>query len=85
MQVVTEGKALLDVLQTPVASTASTSITAQADYSVGAGHILDLIHEVLDKNRQIETAWSVTKSKLHQKLGLRLFQKDVQQVRPSSI
>ena len=80
LQVVTEGKRLLEVIQTPVASSAYNAIIAQADYRVGAEHLLDMIHEILEKNNMIEKHWTATKSQLNQKLGLRLFQKDVLQV-----
>lgn len=76
----TEGKKLLEILQTPVASSAHNTIIAQADYRVAADHLLDMIHEILEKNKAIEQCWTDTKSKLNQKLGLRLFQKDVLQV-----
>lgn len=41
-----DGKALLDTLQTPVTSSSANSITAKADYSEAAGHVLDVVHEV---------------------------------------
>ena len=41
-----DGKALLDTLQTPVSSGSSNSLTAKADYSEAAGHVLDVVHEV---------------------------------------
>ena len=75
-----EGKKLLGILQTPVANSAYNAIIAQADYRVGAAHLLDMIHEILEKNKAIEQSWTATKSQLNQKLGLRLFQKDVLQV-----
>ena len=43
-----DGKALLDTLQTPVTSSSANSITAKADYSEAAGHVLDVVHEVGD-------------------------------------
>ena len=46
MQVCGDGKALLDTLQTPVSSSSANSITAKADYSEAAGHVLDVVHEV---------------------------------------
>ena len=45
-QVCGDGKALLDTLQTPVSSGSSNSLTAKADYSEAAGHVLDVVHEV---------------------------------------
>jgi kalirin len=41
-----DGKVLLDTLQTPVSATAYNAITASADFSSGAAHVLDLVHEV---------------------------------------
>ncbi|BFZ15658.1 hypothetical protein BsWGS_18696 [Bradybaena similaris] len=75
-----DGKALLDTLQTPVTSSSANSITAKADYSEAAGHVLDVVHEVLAHQRHLEQIWHGKKVKLHQRLGLRLFQQDVKQV-----
>ncbi|KAL3855027.1 hypothetical protein ACJMK2_014257 [Sinanodonta woodiana] len=75
-----DGKALLDTLQTPVTSGSSNSLTAKADYSEAAGHVLDVVHEVLAHQRHLEQLWHAKKVKLHQRLGLRLFQQDVKQV-----
>lgn len=44
-----DGKALLDTLQTPVSSGSSNSLTAKADYSEAAGHVLDVVHEVQER------------------------------------
>ncbi|KAI8761240.1 triple functional domain protein isoform X2, partial [Biomphalaria glabrata] len=74
-----DGKALLDTLQTPVTSSSANSITAKADYSEAAGHVLDVVHEVLAHQRHLEQIWHGKKVKLHQRLGLRLFQQDVKQ------
>lgn len=76
----TDGKHLLDTLQTPIASSANNSITATADYTLASQHVLNLVHEVLDQHRQLEEMWTTKKAELHQKLGLRLFQHDVKQV-----
>ncbi|XP_013406610.1 kalirin isoform X8 [Lingula anatina] len=75
-----EGKQLLDTLQTPIVSCSTNSITAKADYSEGAAHVLDVVHEVLAQHRQLEDEWHEKKVKLHQRLGLKLFQQDVKQV-----
>ncbi|XP_021366305.1 triple functional domain protein-like isoform X1 [Mizuhopecten yessoensis] len=75
-----DGKQLLDTLQTPVTSSSINSLTAKADYSEAAGHILDVVHEVLAHQRHLEQLWHTKKVKLHQRLGLRLFQQDVKQV-----
>ncbi|KAK6165753.1 hypothetical protein SNE40_022615 [Patella caerulea] len=79
-EVCSDGKALLDTLQTPVSCGSSNSLTAKADYSEAAGHVLDVVHEVLAHQRHLEQVWHAKKVKLHQRLGLRLFQQDVKQV-----
>lgn len=79
-QVMSDSKSLLEILQTPVSSSVNNAIIAQADYRLASNHVLDLIHQILERNKEIENAWSSTRSRLNQKLGLRIFQKDVQQV-----
>ncbi|XP_052080801.1 triple functional domain protein-like isoform X2 [Mytilus californianus] len=79
-EVCQDGKQLLDTLQTPVSSSSMNSITAKADYSEASGHVLDVVHEVLAHQRHLEQTWHTKKVKLHQRLGLRLFQQDVKQV-----
>ncbi|CAB3382818.1 Hypothetical predicted protein [Cloeon dipterum] len=51
-----------------------------ADYSEGAGHVLNVIHQILNHHRALEQRWHSNKIKLHQRLALRLFQGDVKQV-----
>jgi hypothetical protein len=51
-----------------------------ADYSSGAKHVLAVIHEILDGHRRLEQKWTSKKIKLHQRLALKLFKEDVQQV-----
>ena len=46
MQVCADGKTLLDTLQMPVSSGSCNSLTAKADYTEGASHVLDVVHEV---------------------------------------
>lgn len=46
MQVCADGKTLLDTLQTPVSTGSNNSLTAKADYSEAAAHVLDVVHEV---------------------------------------
>ncbi|KAJ8320620.1 hypothetical protein KUTeg_002207 [Tegillarca granosa] len=75
-----DGKQLLDTLQTPVSSNSMNSLTAKADYSEASGNVLDVVHEVLAHQRHLEQTWHSKKVKLHQRLGLRLFQQDVKQV-----
>ncbi|XP_074654482.1 kalirin-like isoform X2 [Tubulanus polymorphus] len=79
-EVCSDGKSLLDTLQTPVTCGSNNSLTAKADYSEGAAHVLDVIHEVLSHHRQLEQIWHSKKVRLHQRLGLCLFQQDVKQV-----
>ena len=49
LQLCAHGKTLLDALQTPVSSGSNNSITAKADYSDGATHVLDVVHEVISR------------------------------------
>lgn len=51
-----------------------------ADYSEGASHVLDVIHQILGHHRALESKWHTEKLRLHQKLALKLFQEDVKQV-----
>lgn len=51
-----------------------------ADYSSGAKHVLDVIHEILARHRTLEQKWTAKKVKLHQRLALKLFKEDVKQV-----
>lgn len=51
-----------------------------ADYSEGASHVLQVIHQILNHHRVLEQKWHAKKIKLHQRLALRLFQEDVKQV-----
>ena len=41
-----DGKTLLDTLQMPISSSTNNSLTAKADYTDGASHVLDVVHEV---------------------------------------
>jgi len=41
-----DGRTLLDTLQMPVSSGSCNSLTAKADYTEGASHVLDVVHEV---------------------------------------
>ncbi|XP_078619950.1 kalirin-like isoform X2 [Branchiostoma floridae x Branchiostoma japonicum] len=79
-EVCIDGKTLLDSLQQPVSPSTSNSMTAQADYSQAAQHVLDLVHEILEKHRQLEEVWQHKKLRLSQRLQLCVFQTDVQQV-----
>lgn len=54
---------------------------ASANYSKAVHHVLDIIHEVLHHQRQLENIWQHRKVRLHQRLQLCVFQQDVQQVR----
>ncbi|XP_028316644.1 triple functional domain protein-like isoform X3 [Gouania willdenowi] len=80
-QVSQDGKALLDKLQRPLTpGSAADSLTASANYSKAVHHVLDIIHEVLHHQRQLENIWQHRKVRLHQRLQLCVFQQDVQQV-----
>jgi len=46
MQLCADGRTLLDTLQMPVSSGSCNSLTAKADYTEGASHVLDVVHEV---------------------------------------
>ncbi|XP_048363555.1 triple functional domain protein isoform X3 [Sphaerodactylus townsendi] len=75
-----DGKSLLDKLQRPLTPGSSDSLTASANYSKAVHHVLDIIHEVLHHQRQLENIWQHRKVRLHQRLQLCVFQQDVQQV-----
>ncbi|XP_051527164.1 triple functional domain protein-like isoform X4 [Myxocyprinus asiaticus] len=75
-----DGKALLDKLQRPLTPGSADSLTASANYSKAVRHVLDIIHEVLHHQRQLENIWQHRKVRLHQRLQLCVFQQDVQQV-----
>lgn len=81
LQVSQDGKALLDKLQRPLTPGSADSLTASANYSKAVHHVLDIIHEVLHHQRQLENIWQHRKVRLHQRLQLCVFQQDVQQVR----
>ncbi|XP_026012509.1 triple functional domain protein isoform X4 [Astatotilapia calliptera] len=75
-----DGKTLLDKLQRPLTPGSADSLTATANYSKAVHHVLDIIHEVLHHQRQLENIWQHRKVRLHQRLQLCVFQQDVQQV-----
>ncbi|XP_013864658.1 triple functional domain protein [Austrofundulus limnaeus] len=75
-----DGKALLDKLQRPLTPGSTDSLTASANYSKAGHHVLDIIHEVLHHQRQLENIWQHRKVRLHQRLQLCVFQQDVPQV-----
>lgn len=83
-QVSQDGKALLDKLQRPLTPGSADSLTASANYSKAVHHVLDIIHEVLHHQRQLENIWQHRKVRLHQRLQLCVFQQDVQQVSETS-
>lgn len=87
-QVSQDGKSLLDKLQRPLTPGSADSLMASANYSKAVHHVLDIIHEVLHHQRQLENIWQHRKVRLHQRLQLCVFQQDVQQVRrrkPASV
>uniref|UniRef100_A0A3P9JV87 non-specific serine/threonine protein kinase n=1 Tax=Oryzias latipes TaxID=8090 RepID=A0A3P9JV87_ORYLA len=75
-----EGKSLLDKLQRPLTPGSADSLMSSANYSKAVHHVLDIIHEVLHHQRQLENIWQHRKVRLHQRLQLCVFQQDVQQV-----
>ncbi|XP_047667452.1 triple functional domain protein-like isoform X2 [Tachysurus fulvidraco] len=75
-----DGKALLDKLQRPLTHGSADSLTASVNYTKAVNHVLDIIHEVLHHQRQLENIWQHRKLRLHQRLQLCVFQQDVQQV-----
>ena len=75
-----DGKALLDKLQRPLTPGSADSLTASANYSKAVHRVLDIIHQVLHHQRQLENIWQHRKVRLHQRLQLCVFQQDVQQV-----
>ncbi|KAF7707997.1 triple functional domain protein-like isoform X2 [Silurus meridionalis] len=75
-----DGKSLLDKLQRPLSQGSADSLTASANYSKAVHHVLDIIHEVLHHQRQLENILQHRKLRLHQRLQLCVFQQDVQQV-----
>lgn len=80
-QVSQDGKSLLDKLQRPLTPGSADSLMASANYSKAVHHVLDIIHEVLHHQRQLENIWQHRKVRLHQRLQLCVFQQDVQQVK----
>lgn len=80
VQVSQDGKSLLDKLQRPLTPGSADSLMASANYSKAVHHVLDIIHEVLHHQRQLENIWQHRKVRLHQRLQLCVFQQDVQQV-----
>ncbi len=85
LQVSQDGKSLLDKLQRPLTPGSADSLMASANYSKAVHHVLDIIHEVLHHQRQLENIWQHRKVRLHQRLQLCVFQQDVQQVRDTCI
>lgn len=81
LQVSQDGKSLLDKLQRPLTPGSADSLMSSANYSKAVHHVLDIIHEVLHHQRQLENIWQHRKVRLHQRLQLCVFQQDVQQVR----
>ncbi|KAG7265773.1 hypothetical protein CRUP_006435, partial [Coryphaenoides rupestris] len=52
-----DGKSLLDKLQRPLTPGSTDSLTASANYSKAVHHVLDIIHQVLHHQRQLENIW----------------------------
>ncbi|XP_033101861.1 kalirin-like [Anneissia japonica] len=80
LQVCADGKSLLDALQQPVSEESEDSVTAQADYSKSATHVLDVVHEILDNHRHLDEMWQQRKTVFQQQLQLLLFKQDAEEV-----
>ncbi|KAG7275464.1 hypothetical protein CRUP_008321 [Coryphaenoides rupestris] len=52
-----DGKALLDKLQRPLTPGGADTLTASANYSKAVHRVLDIIHQVLHHQRQLENIW----------------------------
>ncbi|KAJ3609382.1 hypothetical protein NHX12_023905, partial [Muraenolepis orangiensis] len=52
-----DGKSLLDKLQRPLTPGSTDSLTASANYSKAVHRVLDIIHQVLHHQRQLENIW----------------------------
>ncbi|XP_071942493.1 kalirin-like isoform X2 [Antedon mediterranea] len=79
-EVCADGKSLLDALQQPVSEESEDSVTAQADYSKSATHVLDVVHEILDNHRHLDEMWQNRKTLFQQQLQLLLFKQDAEEV-----
>ncbi|KAL2084885.1 hypothetical protein ACEWY4_020403 [Coilia grayii] len=75
-----EGKVLLERLQRPLAVGGGDSAAPSASLSQTVRAVLEVVHEVLRQQRELETAWQQRKLRLHQRLQLCVFQQDVKQV-----
>lgn len=62
------------------ASSSRASRTPSTDYNEASKLVISVTHEVMSKHKELESLWSIKKTKLHQRLALALFQDDVRQV-----
>ncbi|KAJ8019897.1 Triple functional domain protein [Holothuria leucospilota] len=79
-QVCADGKTLLAALQQPVSPESFNSVIAHTDYSASAGHILDLIHEMLQRHRNLEDLWRQNWQVSSHGMQLCMFQQDARKV-----
>ncbi|XP_041962878.1 triple functional domain protein isoform X1 [Alosa sapidissima] len=75
-----EGKSLLERLQRPLAVAGVDASAPSASMSQTVRAVLEVVHEVLRQQRELESAWQQRKLRLHQRLQLCVFQQDVKQV-----
>ncbi|XP_071823329.1 triple functional domain protein-like isoform X3 [Apostichopus japonicus] len=75
-----DGKTLLAALQQPVSPESFNSVIAQTDYSTSAGHILDLIHEILQRHRHLQQLWKQNWQVSSHGMQLCVFQQDAKKV-----
>ncbi|XP_058474523.1 kalirin-like isoform X1 [Solea solea] len=78
-QVSESGKALLDVLQRYSATDCDDS-ASKPDFTAATHSIMGVLHLVMQGHHEVEGAWQHRKLRLHQRLQLCVFQKDVRQV-----
>uniref|UniRef100_UPI00358F831F kalirin-like isoform X2 n=1 Tax=Myxine glutinosa TaxID=7769 RepID=UPI00358F831F len=75
-----EGRCLLDLLERPPSPSGGECLTASANYSSAVHRVLEQVHTVLERQRQLEAVWQVRRNRLHQRMQLLVFQQDVSQV-----
>lgn len=80
LQACGDGKTLLAALQQPVSPESFNSVIAQTDYSTSAGHILDLIHEILQRHRHLQQLWKQNWQVSSHGMQLCVFQQDAKKV-----
>ncbi|XP_054632408.1 kalirin-like isoform X3 [Dunckerocampus dactyliophorus] len=78
-QVSESGKALLDVLNRYPA-TESNDKSPKPDFTATTHGIMGVLHQVMQGQHDVESAWQHRKLRLHQRVQLCVFQQDVRQV-----